>query len=145
MINISQWWFVCVMLWNIFFPRWRFPSFYGLYQKMFSCRQTWWRLFVNISLISQFRENIGSFNFLTNALTWNRAPYPRFAIHELNCKSSTLLSCTSEYFPFYFYLPLSLFISPFSSISPAISRSALHYFEHSFHSYLSLSLGENWL
>ena len=38
------------------------------------------------------------------------------------------------------YLSLSLFISPYPSIFPAISPLALHYFKHSFHSYLSLFL-----
>ena len=37
-------------------------------------------------------------------------------------------------------LLLSLFISPYHSISPAMSPLALDYFEHSFHSYLSSSL-----
>ena len=39
-----------------------------------------------------------------------------------------------------FYFSLSLFISPYTSISTAMSPLALHYFEHNFHSYLSLSL-----
>ena len=31
--------------------------------------QTWWRPLVNTSLISQFRENVSTFNFLANALS----------------------------------------------------------------------------
>ena len=53
-----------VMLWNISFPGWYFLAFCGLYQKRFSCCQPWWRSLVNTSLISQFLENVNSFNFL---------------------------------------------------------------------------------
>ena len=56
------------MLWNIFFPGWHFLAFYGLQQKKNYCRQPWWRPLVNTSLISQFRENVISFNFLAKAL-----------------------------------------------------------------------------
>ena len=72
--NISQWWIVCVlhnvMLWNISFSGWRFRAFYGLYRKMFFCRQPWWQPLVNTCLVFQYRENVKSFNFLANALTF---------------------------------------------------------------------------
>ena len=67
--NISLWWFVCCMSGHeIFFPGWYFPAFSRLYQKKFSCCQPLSRSLVNTSLISQFWENVRSFNFLANAL-----------------------------------------------------------------------------
>ena len=57
-----------VMLWNIFFPRWHFPVFYGLCQKKNYLCQPWWWSLVNTSIISQFRENVSNFNVLANAL-----------------------------------------------------------------------------
>ena len=60
--------FYNVMPWNISFPGWRFPTFYGLQQKKISCCQLCWQLLVNASLISQFQENVISFNFLANTL-----------------------------------------------------------------------------
>ena len=57
---------VCHAL-KYFFPKWRFPAFCGLYQKNYF-RQPWWRPLVNTCQISQFRENVSSFNFLGNAL-----------------------------------------------------------------------------
>ena len=60
--------------------------------------------------------------------TWNGTSYPRFAVHILNfCTVCPLLS---------FWM--------FPSLSPAISCLALHYFEHSFHSYLSSYLSLSW-
>ena len=68
--NISQWWLVCVVCqaMKYFFPGWHFPAFCRLYQKKFSCCQPLWWSLVNTSLISQFWENVRSFNFLANAL-----------------------------------------------------------------------------
>ena len=65
------WWFLSgdfcvlynVLLWNVSFPGWRFPAFYGLYQKKYSCCHPWYQPLVNIGLISQFRENLSTFNF----------------------------------------------------------------------------------
>ena len=60
--NISQWWFVCVVwchpLKNVSFLGWHFPAFYSLYQKKFSCCQSWWQPLVRTSLISQLQENV---------------------------------------------------------------------------------------
>ena len=53
-----------VVLWNISFSGWHFLAFYH------SCGQPSWQPLVNISLISQFRENVSSFNFLTNTLNF---------------------------------------------------------------------------
>ena len=55
------------MLWNIFFPGWHFPVFYWFYQKK-NCCQPCWQPLVNTCLISEFQENVNSFNFLANAL-----------------------------------------------------------------------------
>ena len=57
-----------VRLWNISFQGWHFPAFSRLYQQNFSCRQPLWRSLVNTSPISQFQENVSSFNFLANTL-----------------------------------------------------------------------------
>ena len=60
--------FYNVMVWNIYFSGWCFPTFYWLQQKKISCHQLWWQALVNASLISQFWENGISFNFLANSL-----------------------------------------------------------------------------
>ena len=59
-----------IMLWNITFWGWHSLVFTGFKkQKKSSCHQPWWwRPFVNTSLISQFIENVISFNFLATAL-----------------------------------------------------------------------------
>ena len=59
---------VCCMLCSeiVFFPGWRFPT--GSTKKIFLGGQPWWWPLVNTSLISQFRENVSSFNFLANTL-----------------------------------------------------------------------------
>ena len=45
-----------------------FSSVLWVAPKHFSFRQPWWRLWVNYSLISEFCDNVSSFNFLANAL-----------------------------------------------------------------------------
>ena len=59
-----------VMPWNIFSPKWRFPAFYGLYQKKFLFFNHGGEHLINTYQISQFRENVSSFNFLANALKY---------------------------------------------------------------------------
>ena len=58
------------MLWSeIFLSRVGILSvFYRLYQKSFFCGQPRWQPLVNTSPVSQFSENVNSFNVLANAL-----------------------------------------------------------------------------
>ena len=53
---------------EIFFSRMAFTSVLWVATKK-NCHQTGWGLSANTSLISQFWENVFSFNFLANALT----------------------------------------------------------------------------
>ena len=58
--NISQWWFVCCMSCSEIVPSQDgiFQRSTSSTQKFFPCCQLWWRLSVNTTLISQFRENV---------------------------------------------------------------------------------------
>ena len=53
---------------EIVFSKIAFSSVLRVVPKFFSDRQPWWLPFVNASLVSQFRENVSSFNFLANNL-----------------------------------------------------------------------------
>ena len=69
--NIYQWQFVCVVECHApkyFFHRMAISSVLLVATTKKFFRQPWWRPLVNTSLISQFCENVSSFNFLANAL-----------------------------------------------------------------------------
>ena len=71
-----------VKLWNISFPWWVAP-------KKKKCKP-WWQPLANTSLISQFQENISSFNFLANTLK-NELPI------EFNLESFRFGNCNHNH------------------------------------------------
>ena len=58
----------CMSCPEIFFPKMAFSSILWVVPNKISFCQPWWRPLVNTCQISQFPENIISFNFLANAL-----------------------------------------------------------------------------
>ena len=53
---------------EIFFSRMVFSSILWIVPNNFFCHQPWWQPLVNTRLVSQFWEDVSSFNFLANAL-----------------------------------------------------------------------------
>ena len=69
-----------------------------------SCCQLWWQPLVNTSLISQFGENIISFNFLADAILMDKIIKNKRRLELLTSCSSGYKTSSEKFLYYLFYL-----------------------------------------